>query len=326
MPLSPEQAFRRYRQERPRIEKAAAVTAAYLSRCAARRGITCEITSRAKEVSSFTAKVHRKGYTDPWRQITDKAGLRVIVPRTGLLDPALDMIKERLANVRVEDDRATPGYEDRLRYPRLHALADMYGGETDPDGIPYGCEIQLRTEAVDLWSRMSHKLLYKPDVDPPADVRRSLYRLIALVELYDLEVERGVKAMADHPEFARSSRLLELAEQVYRTFTDHPYNRDLSHDVVDVLGQTIDDETTYGEQLADFTERWQERLERTYTDYGPTSAHFLEHGRYLLASQPESLIIFERLTNARYRLARTWDGELPPTMLADMSQAWGASL
>ncbi|MFJ1839987.1 hypothetical protein ACIOJ9_39810 [Streptomyces sp. NPDC088175] len=129
------------------------------------------------------------------------------------------------------------------------------------------------------------------------------------------------------PELARSNRLLEVAEQVYRTFTDHPSSRDLSQDVIGVLSQTIDDDATYSEQLAEFTERFRERIQRNYDDYGPSSAHFLEHGRYLLASQPESLIIFERLANARFRLKSTWNkSELPGTMLTDMAQIWGIAL
>ncbi|ALO91221.1 hypothetical protein SHL15_9284 [Streptomyces hygroscopicus subsp. limoneus] len=191
MPLTADQAFQRFKQEQPRIEEAVKATEAHLQYATTRKGIACEVTSRVKEASSFKNKIYRKGYTDPWKQITDKAGVRVTVPHRGVLDDALDVIKDCLDVVKVEDDRDTPGDEDRLRYPRLHIQAIMVGRQQDPDGIPYECEIQLRTEAVDLWSRMSHKLLYKPGVTPPPDVRRSLYRLIALVELFDLEVERG---------------------------------------------------------------------------------------------------------------------------------------
>ncbi|MFD7499348.1 hypothetical protein ACFV8T_45170 [Streptomyces sp. NPDC059832] len=330
MTLTAEEAFQRYRKERPSIERAAEETKTHLAHHIARRGIDCQVIARAKELTSFNAKAHspRKGYADPWKEITDKAGVRVIVPHSGLLDPALDVIKDNLKIVEVQDYREDVGKEDLLRYPRLHIQALMVGGAQDPDGIPYECEIQLRTEAVDLWARMSHKLLYKPGVTPPADVSRSLYRLIALVELFDLEVERGVEALArQDPDLARSNRLLEVAEQVYRTFTDHPSSRDLSQDVIGVLSQTIDDDATYSEQLAKFTERFRERIQRNYDDYGPSSAHFLEHGRYLLASQPESLIIFERLANARFRLKSTWNkSELPETMLTDMAQIWGTAL
>jgi ppGpp synthetase/RelA/SpoT-type nucleotidyltranferase len=328
MPLSVHEAFQRYQLERPRIKEALATTKAHLEEHLAHRRITCQVTARAKEVSSFQTKVYRKNYTDPWRQITDKAGVRVVVPHRGLLDPALNEIKGCLDVVEVQDDRDTPGHEDRLRYPRLHVQAVMVGNVADPDGTPYECEIQLRTEAVDLWSRMSHKLLYKPGVAPPADVSRSLYRLIALVELFDLEVERGVEAMAQHPELMRSSQLLDVAEQLYRTFTDHPFSPDLSRSVIDVLSRTIDDADAYAEQLAQFAERFRERIQRAYTDYGPNSAHFLKHGRYLLASQPESLIIFERLANnARFRLRGAWDAsDLPENMLTDMAQIWGVAL
>ncbi|MGX1784930.1 hypothetical protein ACWIGF_27830 [Streptomyces diastaticus] len=330
MPLTAEQAFLRYRQERPRIERAVLGTKAHLENLLARKGIDCQLIARAKELTSFNAKAQspRKGYVDPWKEITDKAGVRVIVPHAGLLDPVLEVIKENLQIVEVQDHREDNGGEDRLRYPRLHVQAVMAGGTVDPDGAPYECEIQLRTEAVDLWSRMSHKLLYKPGVTPPTGVRRSLYRLIALVELYDLEVERGVEAVAQQdPELARANQLLNMAEQLYRTFTDHPYSRDLSRDVVEVLAQTIDDDIGYGETLTQFAEDFHDRLRRNYSDYGPTSSHFLEHGRYLLASQPESLIIFERLAHARFRLKSTWNkNQLPETMLTDMAQIWGIGL
>ncbi|MFE4687514.1 hypothetical protein ACFRNJ_43220 [Streptomyces sp. NPDC056721] len=329
MPLTADEAFQRFKQEQPRIERAVQATGAHLRYATARKGVTCEVTSRAKEASSFKNKIYRKGYTDPWKQITDKAGIRVIVPHRGLLDDALQVISDCLDVVKVEDDRDAPGDEDRLRYPRLHIQAVMVGGKEDPDGAPYECEIQLRTEAVDLWSRMSHKLLYKPGVTPPADVSRSLYRLIALVELFDLEVERGVQAMAKHPELARSNQLLDTAEQIYRTFTDHPHSTDLSHEVVEILSQTVEDTAAYSEQLTQFAERFRERLERAYTEYGPTSALFLKHGRYLLASQPESLIIFERLSTIRSRfgLQIAWKhSELPDSMLTDMAQIWGVAL
>ncbi|MEV5676462.1 hypothetical protein [Streptomyces sp. NPDC052179] len=329
MTLTADQALQRFTQEKSRIEEAVQATEAHLQYVTARRGITCEVTSRVKEASSFKNKIYRKGYTDPWKQITDKAGIRVIVPDRSLLTPTLELIKECLDVQEVEDDREAPGDEDRLSYPRLHIQAVMVGREEDPDGTPYQCEIQLRTEAVDLWSRMSHKLLYKPGVALPTDVRRSLYRLIALVELFDLEVERGVEAMAQHPELARSNHLLSMAEQIYRTFTHHPYSADLSHEVVEVLSQTIDDTTAYSEQLTQFTERCREALEQAYAEYGPTSTLFLTHNRYLLASQPESLIIFERLSQirSRFNLQIAWKhSELPDNMLTDMAKIWGVAL
>lgn len=323
-------AFQRYQAEYSRIEKAAELTAALLRRKTARARITCEVTYRAKKIGSFVTKAYHKPYTDPWKEITDKAGVRIVVQHKGLLDDALQTVKDNLTLVSDPED-----YRDRedvdskysLQYPRLHVQVLACGDLVDDDGLPYECEIQIRTEATDLWARMSHKLMYKAGAtDVPRDVSRSLYRLIALVELYDLEVERGVGVLAQHPDFTRSNRLLADAEFLYRTFTDHQYRRDLSEDIVDVLLDTVEYESNYQDKLAQFAEYNRRQLEDAYRDYGPTSDHFLRHGRYILASQPESLIIFERLSTAKMLLRGIWEDQLPDTMLNDMAEIWSVHL
>ncbi|MER5914996.1 hypothetical protein ABT124_32170 [Streptomyces sp. NPDC001982] len=323
-------AFQRYEAERPRIEEAARLTAALLRRKAARARITCEVTYRAKELGSFITKAHKRRYGDPWNEITDKAGVRIIVQHKGLLDRALQVVKDNFTPVgAVQDYREEQDVKGKytLQYPRLHAQVLAEGDLTDDDGLPYRCEIQIRTDATDLWARMSHRLLYKPGAtDVPRDVSGSLYRLIALVELYDLEVERGVDALAQHPDFTRSNQLLAEAEFLYRTFTDHQYRRDLSQDIVDVLLETVEDETNYPDKLAQFAERHRDRLQDAYRDYGPTSEHFLTHGRYVLASQPESLIIFERLSAAKMLLRGIWKDQLSYTLLSDMAEIWSVHL
>lgn len=323
-------AFQRYEAERPRIEKAAQLTAALLRRKTARDRITCEVTHRAKELGSFITKAYKKPYADPWNEITDKAGVRIIVQHKGLLDQALQVVKDNLTPVgAVEDYREEEDVKGKytLQYPRLHAQVLACGDLTDDDSRPYECEIQIRTEASDLWARMSHRLLYKTGANAvPRDVSGSLYRLIALVELYDLEVERGVNALAQHPDFTRSNRLLAEAEFLYRTFTDHEYRRDLSEDVVDVLVATVERETDYPNKLAQFAAQHRQELEEAYRDYGPTSELFLTHGRYILASQPESLIIFERLSTAKMLLRGIWKDQLSETMLSDMAEIWSVHL
>ncbi|MFJ9011561.1 hypothetical protein [Streptomyces canus] len=323
-------AFHRYQAELPSIRKAAQLTGALLRRKTARAQITCEVTHRAKEIGSFVTKAYHKEYADPWKEITDKAGVRITVQHKGLLDKALKVVKDNLTPVGdPEDYREREDVEGQytLQYPRLHAQVLACGGLTDGSGRPYECEIQIRTEATDLWARMSHRLLYKTGAtDVPRDVSRSLYRLIALVELYDLEVERGVDALAQHPDFTRSNRLLTEAEFLYRTFTDHEYRRDLSEDIVDVLAETVEHEPDYLNKLAQFAEEHRQQLEQAYREYGPTSELFLTHGRYILASQPESLIIFERLSAAKMLLKGVWNDELSETMLSDMAEIWSVHL
>ncbi|MEU4154590.1 hypothetical protein [Streptomyces sp. NPDC026659] len=323
-------AFHRYQAELPNVRKAAQLTAALLRRKTARAHITCEVAHRAKEIGSFVTKAYHKEYADPWNQITDKAGVRITVQHKGFLNKALEVVKDNLTLV--EDPQDYREQEDvegqyTLQYPRLHVQILAAGDLRDGDGRPYECEIQIRTEATDLWARMSHRLLYKTGTtDVPRDVSRSLYRLIALVELYDLEVERGVDVLAQHPDFTRTNRLLAQAEFLYRTFTEHEYRRDLSEDILDVLIETVEREPDYPNKLAQFAEEHRQQLEDAYRDYGPTSELFLTHGRYILASQPESLIIFERLSTAKMLLRSVWDDELPETMLSDMAEIWSIHL
>ncbi|GGV72156.1 hypothetical protein GCM10010277_84730 [Streptomyces longisporoflavus] len=323
-------AFHRYQSELPDIRKAAQLTAALLRRKTARAHITCEITHRAKEIGSFVTKAYHKDYADPWNQISDKAGVRITVQHHGFLDKALEVVKGNLTLVAdPQDYREREDIEGQytLQYPRLHVQTLAAGDLRDGDGRPYECEIQIRTEATDLWARMSHRLLYKTSsTDVPRDVSRSLYRLIALVELYDLEVERGVDVLEKHPDFTRTNRLLDEAEFLYRTFTEHDHRRDLSEDVLDVLIGTLEHESDYANKLAQFTEQHRQQLEDAYREYGPTSKLFLTHGRYILASQPESLIIFERLSTAKMLLRGVWDDELPKTMLSDMAEIWSVHL
>ncbi|MEV0936384.1 hypothetical protein ACIBMX_47020 [Streptomyces phaeochromogenes] len=323
-------AFHRYQEELPNIRKAAQLTAALLRRKTARAHITCEVTHRAKEIGSFVTKAYHKKYADPWTEITDKAGVRITVQHKGFLTKALEVVKDNLKLVEAPQDyREREDIEGQytLQYPRLHVQTLAAGDLRDGDGRPYECEIQIRTEATDLWARMSHRLLYKTGTtDVPRDVSRSLYRLIALVELYDLEVERGVDVLAQHPDFTRANRLLDKAEFLYRTFTEHEYRRDLSEDILDVLIETVAHVPDYPNKLAQFAEQHRQQLEEAYREYGPTSELFLTHGRYILASQPESLIIFERLTTAKMLLRGVWDDELPTTMLSDMAEIWSVHL
>ncbi|CAL9616364.1 hypothetical protein [Streptomyces sp. enrichment culture] len=333
MILTVNEAFHRYLAEKPRIDEAAQRTADHIRRRAAVARLDCDISPRTKDVGRYVAKIHRKGYTDPWKDVTDKAGVRVTVRHPRLLDDALDLVKDAFSvgDEAVQDYRSLlPGREDRFEYPRLHIQVPVVGGYTDPDGDPYECEIQIRTPVVDVWANDFHRLAYKPagNLQVPSDVSRALYRAFALVELYDAEIGRVMEALEQHPDFTRGSSLLAGTERIYRTFAQHSFDRELSHEVIGVLQQAItDDIANYNYHLFEFAERWRDRLARTYDQFGPTSAHFLEDGRYILASQPESLIIFERLDHDSYTLQDRWaDGPFDDSMLYDMAEAWGIDL
>ncbi|WP_432980487.1 hypothetical protein [Dactylosporangium sp. CA-233914] len=316
----------RYVRERPNFERAAAHIANAFKIAAAGIGLECRITYRAKDVASFVKKALVKKMDDPWAEIYDKAGIRVIVTHPGDLDVAKQIAATLFGPpVWEEDDRHDREKLDRLFYPRLHVwveVPDIPDIKLESDESMQ-CEIQIRTEAEDLWSRMSHGLLYKPTTQLPENVVRSLYRLLALVELYDGEVERAVAAMSQDPDH-RLNEILLQAEQSFYTFCSTPYDRDLSREVGRVLMRAISTAkfVTYKSDLALFVDENREQLENVYRDYGPLSS-LGQQGTYILASQPESLAIFERLTNAPMLFGQIWEEELPPELLEEMKNVWG---
>lgn len=137
-----------------------------------------------------------------------------------------------------------------------------------------------------------------------------------------------MEALEQHPGFTRGNRLLAETERLYRTFAHHSFDRELSHEVIEILLSTIPgDITDYSYKVVEFAERWRDRLARNYQQFGPTSDHFLEDGRYILAAQPESLIIFERLDHDSFTLVDQWNkGPFDEAMLYDMAEIWGIDL
>ncbi|MFI8769545.1 hypothetical protein ACIGN6_32200 [Streptomyces sp. NPDC053792] len=89
------------------------------------------------------------------------------------------------------------------------------------------------------------------------------------------------------------------------------------------LGAVREDERAgYPERLEAFAEQHRARLEELLRAYGPGSAP-ASHGRYMLAGQPESLIVCERMEAVPFLLRSRWDEALEAVLLDDLEFAWG---
>jgi len=190
--------------------------------------IPTEVTARAKDVGEFVRKTIRKGYTDPWTGITDKAGARVIVERASQIDSFKQALVEssRLQIVgEFEDDREAERPEI-LEFTGVKA--QVFSVER---GSEFEVEVQIRTKAEDLWaSVVSHRMLYKKKHDLPKPLRRRLHLLLALTELFDDEVVRvseEMKTLQTHTE----SLLSTAAEAVFKPGAPRVEAGGLSHDL-----------------------------------------------------------------------------------------------
>ncbi|MFY1668993.1 hypothetical protein ACN27G_03390 [Plantactinospora sp. WMMB334] len=324
-----EEARLRYVQERPIYESVAKAMAAEVRHEAYRKRLDCLVSSRAKEVSSFVKKaLTDKRVQNPYDDVYDKAGVRVVVAHGFDIDVTLQILRELFGEPSyLADDRHEDLPEDQLRYPRIHAqmvVPEVLALSLNA-GAPMSCEFQIRTEASNLWSRMSHSLLYKPEISLPKSVRRSLYRLLALIELFDSEVQRAVAAMKSDPD-RELNQLVAQLERIFLAFCGADFNAHLTRDVAGLILQTLRPEVQadYCDVLAEFAKRKRLDLEATYRDYGPNS----EPGRlgsYLLASQPESIAIFERLESAPRAISALWKKtDIPEDLLDQMKDLWAA--
>lgn len=152
------------------------------------------IESRVKSWSSTSAKAERsKVKLKDILQLNDLVGIRLILLFKRDLDRCRKLIEENLKII-VQEDTASRLGESQFGYQSYHYVIKLPKGwlsiPTLKDFAEYKAEIQIRTIAQHIWAAASHNLQYKQEDNVPETVRRSIYRVSALLETVDLEFER----------------------------------------------------------------------------------------------------------------------------------------
>lgn len=276
-------------------------------------GVPCTVKGRAKDVASFVGKSLRKGYTNPWEEISDKAGVRVTVEDSGDIQRVVDLIQAEYEVIEYQDKTRVLREEEKVGYGGVHLQVSV------PDGPVVGgeCEIQIRSAAQNLWSEMSHRLLYKPGVEPEGGTRRALTRLAALMEIFDEEVARAMNQITAIPGH-HIEELINLAESLFYQYADNTYDRALSRYVLSEIGATLPAERAddYTATLKTFVVENDSKLDGIFRKYADSDEPMLIH-------QPEAIIIFEQISKNRYKVRDSWDGHLPQDELDQMEAIWG---
>lgn len=298
-----------YEAERSRFEDLAERIEVALERDLGSAGVYCEVSSRAKEVQSFVKKALREGYADPLAEIGDKAGVRVIVPyledvtRVEAVVAALCLVDDR------EQKLEALAY-DQLGYLGVHLdlrpRPDLLTGQPDlgpdsPELENLHAELQIHSKAQSAWAVVSHDLLYKPPVESPKEAKRAITRLVALVELFDGEVDRLRKLIASDPDYAEMAVAAELDDRLLH-FTPRSPDRKLSLLSVPFLVHL------YGCPPAEvvsihidpYLKANRQKLQDIYEAYAD------DETANPLLTQPEAFLIFERLQNDRDQLKENW--------------------
>jgi putative GTP pyrophosphokinase len=151
------------------------------------------LKSRTKEAPSLLAKAFHRGkqYKDPYADIEDKVGVRIVVLFSEEIRVVERAINDRpewtAAKARdFEDERAERPFE--FDYQSLHYVVRAKLG-VSRDGIDVDpntpCEIQVRTILQHAYSELTHDTIYKPSVQAQPDVKRAAAKSMALIEATD---------------------------------------------------------------------------------------------------------------------------------------------
>ncbi|MBV0919496.1 GTP pyrophosphokinase [Mycobacteroides chelonae] len=309
------EARRRFINERPQFEQLAQRLKAEIRMLVRTRGFDCHVDSRAKDVASFVGKCLRKGYTDPWNQVTDKVGVRITVSDPSNIEGVVELLTRQYENAQVEDKNLELRQGKKMGYGGVHIQIDIPSDTVSVGGV---CEIQVRTAAQNLWSEMSHKLLYKPGVKPDEDTERALLRLAALTEIFDEEVARRVNQIVSTAGYP-IEELINAAEAQFYQFTDVNYDRALSRFILSEIADVLPAEQspTYFDRLKTFAEANSTKLAAIFERYCDMDTSQLVH-------QPESIIVFERIEFDAYTLRAVWESRLPINELNSLESIWGA--
>ena len=156
---------------------------------------------RIKPFDSFVEKIRRKDAKEPFQEIMDVVGLRIVcLFHSNVKD--IGTIVEKNFEVIEKDDKIDGVDVNIFGYMSLHykaKLKDVQSDYKDFKDIPF--EIQIRTIAKDAWASISRYLDYKNENKLPLHLKRDFHALSGLFYVADTHFEilrqEGHKALLE---------------------------------------------------------------------------------------------------------------------------------
>jgi putative GTP pyrophosphokinase len=281
-------------------------------------------SGRTKDVSSFVKTAVKKNLADPVNEITDKSGVRVLIP---FEDLEQRVEQEILKNFHLcwRDNKREQLGADTFRYNALHLQISLI--DTDEYKVPLNlkdltCEVQIHTLALHAWSEVSHDLTYKPAGTVSHQYERRMNRLIALAEVFDAEVARTRREMEDSENYLEAW-MLRIAESLYLPIAKGEFDRELSMMIISLLANAYSPSElqVFERLLEDHCESKQAQLDEIYGTY------FDERDVHPFLFQPEALIVYERLLAKPLKLKSVWSAsQLPMEILENLASIFGEAI
>lgn len=208
------------------------------------------VQHRVKTWSSVAEKLQRVPLTlSNLRGMQDLVGFRIILQFRRDVERVCSLIEKHL---RIVDryDTVQRLKEDQFGYASIHFVVEVPASwlavPTMAGLAGLRAEVQVRTTAQHIWAEASRTLQYKSKDAVPATLKRSIYRVSALLETVDLEFERVL-----------SDRDRYKADVAQTTPTTEKLNVDTLERVLDALWPAENKyagNEVYSDLLSDITE------------------------------------------------------------------------
>ncbi|ELS9504306.1 RelA/SpoT domain-containing protein [Vibrio parahaemolyticus] len=151
-------------------------------------------SQRVKQVDSLVTKAFirkRNKYKDPYKEITDKAGIRFVVLLTSQLELLCNIVEEATGWTYSKDKEFDEWKGDDPRlfdYQSVHYIVYAareieHKGVQIKEGTP--CEVQLRTLLQHAYAELAHDTIYKGNIAASPEVHRTFAKSMALMETTD---------------------------------------------------------------------------------------------------------------------------------------------
>jgi len=137
-------------------------------------------------------------------------------------------------------------------------------------------------------------------------------------ELASRQLEEAYQMTVSLPN--RSEPLLHMLESAFLPIASQPYDRELSLDIIDHLMPLLQNEPDIAATLRDYGMQTRVNWAHIVREYGP------DRDEYLLASQPEGLLLGYLLERDRFKLMNHWSRRFPWYLLARFAILWGYPL
>jgi ppGpp synthetase/RelA/SpoT-type nucleotidyltranferase len=289
------------------------------------------VSSRVKEPVSLFRKLHGKvaegkqQYLDAGLSaVNDRVGVRAIVATSEEAERVVD-VACAVFDVEADavDRKALTNPADALRYLGTHVsarLRDENRSELASDIADMVFEVQIHTLSETAWAVISHPLVYKPYGQRPHEVASKVFRSIALVSLFDSEVDQALKLQRASPDYA-AVEMLRIIDPLFDPWRQSRTDDDLSLQILDAVRSTYGegfDVDAFGDQMRTWVSTNEDKVNALLTQYidlADTSP---------LLHQPEILVLIERLSAVKHQLRQAWLGNgLDISLLYDVADIIG---